>query len=198
MHLRAQKTVVDVAAEKSDAAAASATETETETDASTEAASDNKSAELAGLLSQVLSQLGLPSSKEELSKSLEKVDIKGGDSNGILTAVSGYLTSASTAAESAAEGTKEKIDALTQQGKQIIDSILPSLGVVPKKKGLVDGAEDESVTSSEKKVADGKNGLEVEPVEIVDVRDFKTRLPLSEGLRAVRELAEFEELEAKL
>lgn len=55
-------------------------------------------------------------------------------------------------------------------------------------------SQDESVTSSENKVLDSS----VEAVEITDVRDFKAGVPLSEGLKAVKDITEFEELEAKL
>ncbi|KAF1343553.1 STE23-like protein [Delphinella strobiligena] len=55
-------------------------------------------------------------------------------------------------------------------------------------------SQDESVTSSENKVLDSS----VDAVEITDVRDFKAGVPLSEGLKAVKDITEFEELEAKL
>lgn len=172
VHLRAQNSAADIAA-----------------------ASDpvSQTAELANLLEQFLTQTGVVGAeKAGLEKSLQNVDVSGGDSEGILAAVSSYLSSTSTVTEG------EKFDALAQQGqgKQVVDSLLPSLGIVPKKRGM--GDVGDSVTSSENKLLEAKAGQEVPAVEIVDARDFKLGVPLSEGLKAVRDLAEFEELEAKL
>lgn len=169
VHLLAQNTVADVAAQSASDATSQITE-------------------LSNTISQVLTQMGFASvDKAELSKKLENVDVAGGDTQGIFTAVSTYVSSLSGVAAA-------QLETLSTQGAQVIDSLLPSLGIVPKKKGL-NGA-DESNTSSEDKLV--KNGAGGEQVEITDVRDFKAGVPLSEGLKAVRDISEFEELEAKL
>lgn len=178
VHLLAQKLPVDTAVSVEDKSESSP------------ATSDGKSAELASLLTQVLSQMGLPSTKEDLTKALEKVNIKAGDSDGILTAISSSFSG------NTAEGVKEKAAVFTAQGKSIIDSILPSLGIVPRMKGVISG--DESRTESEEAVANSKLGKEPQALVIEDVRNFKAGMPLSEGLRAVRAIQEFEDGASKL
>lgn len=133
--------------------------------------------------------MGLPADKAALTASLEKINISSGDSEAVLGALSSYLSSAGHVVDSQ----KDKVSALLAQGKGIVESLLPSLGIVPKIKGLT-GAESQS--DSEKAVAEA--GRDGQVVEVVDVRDFKAGLPLSEGLKAVRGLEEFEELDAKL
>jgi len=60
---------------------------------------------------------------------------------------------------------------------------------------VTNGVKDDtaSTTSSERKLPTLK---EAEVIE--DVRDFKARMPLSEGARPAKDLSEFEELESKL
>jgi len=171
VHLLAQNTVLDVASQTADNV-------------------NDVAAELSNLFVQVLQPMGLTVDKEALAGKLESVDVKSGDSPGILSTVVDYLSSTGAAE-------KEKIDTFARQGHVIIDSLLPSLGIVPKKKGLKAGDED-SVTSSENKLLASKEGNDSQVVEITDVRDFKAGLPLSEGLKAVKDISEFEELEAKL
>lgn len=180
VQLIAQNTVADVAA------TATASSTSAEDSASL-------TAEFSGLLVQFLTQVGVVADKDALSKKLsaDNVDVKSGDSNAILASLSSYISSLPAGAGLE----KEKIDALTVQGRQVVDSLLPSLGVIPKVKGIGNSGEKASVTSSEKKVVGAEA---VEAVEITDVREFKAGVPLSEGARAVRDLVEFEEVEAKL
>lgn len=84
-----------------------------------------------------------------------------------------------------------ELASITEQGTTIINSVLPSLGVVPNS-----ASDDKSATSSEVKVSAAKKDSQL--VDITDVRDWKSTIPLSDGVSAVTDLATFEESEAKL
>ena len=139
----------------------------------------------------MLSQLGLEDTNvADLNKRMEKVDITSGDTDGIMGAVASYLKeSAGVAAE--------KADAVVEQGKVALVSLLPSLGIVPKDAAAEpNGAIDGSVQSKDDAVVEGE--VRSKTVVIEDVKAFKASMPLSAGVRPVKDLSEFEELEAKL
>lgn len=133
---------------------------------------------LAGTLAQVLSQLGVEIDVGTLANKLDKVDVTGGDTKGILAAVGGYLKeNASMAAE--------QVEQVMEQGEAVLAQILPSLGIrsgpPPKTNGV-----------------DGDATPENKAVVIEDVKAFKDTMPLSAAPRPIKELSEFEELEPKL
>ncbi|KAL1303025.1 hypothetical protein AAFC00_003338 [Neodothiora populina] len=167
VHLLAQHSVVDIAAQSA-------------------ADASQQTAELANALAQVLGQMGFAGvDKDALGKKLDGVDVSGGDTQAILEAASSYVSANPSLGADAAQ-----LEGLKVQGAQLVDSILPSLGIVPKKRGLVGGEQDDSITSSENSALQGKS---TEVVEITDARDFKAGVPLSEGLKPVREIHEFED-----
>lgn len=133
---------------------------------------------LVAMLSQVLTQLGVEPDNVALTTRLEKVDVSGGDSDGILAAVGGYLKE--TAGMAA-----EQIEQVLAQGKVVLAQALPSIGIKPK------GTEPVEVAATEEK-GDSKT------IIIDDVKAFKASMPLSAGARPVKDLSEFEELEPKL
>ena len=133
-------------------------------------------------MSQALTQLGGTAVDETaLSSRLAKLDLNAGtDVQGILSAVTGYLRESAGMAE-------EQIKSLAEQGEGLLKQILPSMNITA-------APEKEDATNGE--VANGDK--EKKTVLIEDVRAWKASLPASQGPKRVKELSEFEELEAKL
>lgn len=144
-----------------------------------------KREKLVETLSQMLEQLGLQDTNTaDLIKRLEKVDLAAGDAKDIMVAVGGYLKeSAGMAAE--------QVEALVEQGQTVLASVLPSLGIVP-------NASSEDTTQTNGDVEANGETTEKKTVVIEDVKAFKASMPLSAGVRPVKDLSEFEELGAKL
>ena len=136
-------------------------------------------------LSQMLEQLGLEDTNTaDLTKRLEKVDVAAGNAKDIMVAVGGYLKeSAGMAAE--------QVEALIEQGQTVLASVLPSLGIVP-----IVASEETAQPNGEVEV-NGESTTK-KTVVIEDVKAFKASMPLSAGVRPVKDLSEFEELGAKL
>ncbi|TKA83576.1 hypothetical protein B0A55_00413 [Friedmanniomyces simplex] len=133
---------------------------------------------LAEILAGVLGQLNLQADVAQLSERLEKVDIAGGDTDGIVSAVGAYL-------KDDPANKPEQVQGAMEQAPAVLAQILPQLGIKAKKG---DG-EVEGEAAPEKKN---------KTVFIEDVKEWKASLPLSAGPKAVRELSDFEELESKL
>ncbi|KAK3679815.1 metalloprotease [Recurvomyces mirabilis] len=135
---------------------------------------------LAAALSQVLQQLNITADPSALSQNLEKVDVAGGDTAAITTALTSYLKESGTASE-------EQLTGLNTHAPTVLAQILPQLGIKAKGTGPDDGVvEDLKVVKKNKTVV------------IEDVKAWKASLPLSAGPVAVNELSAFEEVEAKL
>ncbi|KAK5134751.1 hypothetical protein LTR08_006126 [Meristemomyces frigidus] len=144
---------------------------------------------LADALTQVLAQLGAPAEKEALVKLLEKVDVAGGDTAGILTAVGDYLNGRAGVA-------KEQIEQVMQQGQSMLAQVLPSLGISSK----AAAASETSGASETNGVVNGHAEGEKtnKTVLIEDVPAFKASMALSAGATPIKDISEFEELEPKL
>jgi insulysin len=154
-------------------------------DLAAKTSSSEKREKLVETLSQMLEQLGLEDTNTiDLTKRLESVDLAAGDAKDIMAAVGGYLKeSAGMAAE--------QVDALVEQGQTVLASVLPSLGIVPK------AASEEATMPNGEVEANGETAVK-KTVVIEDVKAFKASMPLSAGVRPVKDLSEFEELGAKL
>jgi insulysin len=139
------------------------------------------------MISQMLGQVGLEDTNTaDLSKRLEKVDLAAGDAKDVMTAVGSYLKeSAGMAAE--------QVEQVVEQGQTVLASVLPSLGIVPKD---TNGVFEEAAHSNGEVEANREKKSKT--VVIEDVKAFKASMPLSAGVRAVKDLSEFEELGAKL
>lgn len=138
---------------------------------------------LAGVLVQVLGQLGVETDNATLVQKLEKVDVAGGDTAGILNAIGGYLKeSAGMAAE--------QIEQVKQQGQAVLAQVLPSLGVSTKPAAPETNGESAVNGDTVKKAS--------KTVLIEDVPAFKASMPLTAGTKPVKDISEFEELEPKL
>ena len=139
------------------------------------------------MISQMLGQLGLEDTNTaDLNKRIEKVDLAAGDAKDIMTAVGSYLKeSAGMAAE--------QVEAVVEQGQTVLASVLPTLGIVPKDANSVS---EEAAHPNGEVEANGEKKSKT--VVIEDVKAFKASMPLSAGVRAVKDLSEFEELGAKL
>ncbi|KAK1060679.1 metalloprotease [Friedmanniomyces endolithicus] len=133
---------------------------------------------LAEALTGVLGQLSLQADVSALSQRLEKVDIAGGDTAGIVSIVGTYL-------KEDPSNKPEQVDGAMEQAPAVLAQILPQLGIKAKKgEGEVEGG----------KAPEKRN----KTVFIEDVKAWKASLPLSAGPKAARELSEFEESESKL
>ena len=170
VHLIAQASAADIAAKTSSA---------------------EKREKLVQTITQMLEQLGLEETNvADLSKRMEKVDVAAGDTEGIMGAVGDYLKDTVGVAA-------EEVKQVVEQGQAVLASVLPSLGIVAKgttdaPNGSID--EDEQANDEVVVVGDGPS----KTVVIEDVKAFKASMPLSAGVRPVKDLSEFEELEAKL
>lgn len=143
-----------------------------------------QTAKLAEMLGQILGQMGVSADAPKLHSRLAKVNVAGGDVDGITSAVSEYLIK--DAAMPSADAEK-----LTAQSAPVLSQVLPALGI--RTNGAAVQDDNASTTSSEAKLPAIK---EAEVIE--DVRAFKASMPLSEGTRPVKDLSEFEDLEPKL
>ncbi|KAI4131369.1 MAG: hypothetical protein LQ338_001254 [Usnochroma carphineum] len=130
---------------------------------------------LVGVLSKYLTSVGIDTHADKLSKRFEPVDVAGGDQAAIISAISSYL-------KEEAGVPQESITAVMEQGQQLLGTVLPSLGIEVKV--------EEADLPPAPKVK--------ETTVIGDVFDYKSRLGVSEGPRPVRDLREYEEVEAKL
>lgn len=85
---------------------------------------------------------------------------------------------------------EEQVKSLAEQGEGLLKQILPSLNLTSA------AATPEKDEGAEKQViVDDK---EKKTVLIKDVRAWKASLPASQGPRSVKDVTEFEDLEAKL
>jgi insulysin len=134
-------------------------------------------------LSQFLSTSGAKVDTENLKVDLEKVDVAGGDQNGIIAVARDYAQSSLPA---------EQLDAIVEQLNEAIPQLFVALGIksaqakkqedtVPEVNGVMNGDVEKTP-----------------PVIIENVDTWKAGLRVSEGPRAVVDLSEFEEIEPKL
>jgi len=82
---------------------------------------------------------------------------------------------------------EEQVKSLAEQGEGLLKQILPSLNLTSTSPEKEEGAKEEAAGSKEDKT-----------VLIKDVRAWKASLPASQGPRMVKDVTEFEDLEAKL
>ncbi|KAK3074824.1 metalloprotease [Teratosphaeriaceae sp. CCFEE 6253] len=139
---------------------------------------------LAETLAGVLGQLGMQADVATLASRLEKVDVAGGDADGIVAAVGAYLK------EDGGNSTQQ-VQSATEQAPVLLKQILPQLGIRAKGEAI---AETSPAVGGE---GDGQ-GKKKTTVVIEDVKAWKASLPLSAGPAAARQLSEFEEVESKL
>lgn len=130
---------------------------------------------LISMLGKYLTSVGVDADTDQLSKRFEPVDVAGGDQPAIIGAISSYL-------QNDAGVPQQSLTAVVEQGQQLLGTVLPSLGIEVK-------VEETDLPPAP----------EVKPTTLIeDVFDYKSRLAVSEGPRPVRDLKEYEELEAKL
>jgi insulysin len=127
-------------------------------------------------ISKALTVAGVQIDKEQFSKRFESVNVVEGDQDGILSAVHSYLVEDAGVPADQAEGIKS-------QGQELLGTILPSLGIEIKK-------DDGSLMPP-------PEGIK-KTVFIEDAPRWKAELQLSSAPRPVKDLSEYEELEAKL
>lgn len=149
-------------------------------------------ASLVATLSDVLNQLGMTVDAKQLAARMEKVDVRGGDTEGILNAVGSYL-------QESADVAKEQVEQVMRQGQAVLAQVLPKLGIkakgteVPVREKADDGEEATNGTTANGEVKGKKKSIIIE-----DAKAWKASMPLSAGPTPVKPLSEFEELEPKL
>ena len=131
-----------------------------------------------------------------LSNSLSKLDLSAGaDSKSVLATVTSYLRDSAGVAE-------EQIKLLAEQGEGLLQQILPSLNLSTSSTTLAkDDVNGDANTNGHVSNGDDKVNADKEkkkPVLIEDVRAWKASLSVSQGPRMVKDLSEFEDVEAKL
>lgn len=139
---------------------------------------------LAESIAAVLAQLGVTADPSTLSSHFANVDLAGGDVKNITLALSRYLKEALGMAS-------EQVEKIVEQGQAILLQILPSLGIA-----TASTTSDADAGSSEKVAP--REETSSKTVYIKDVKAFKASLPLTAGLCPVKDIHEFEDLEAKL
>ncbi|KAL8828667.1 MAG: hypothetical protein Q9170_006498 [Blastenia crenularia] len=130
---------------------------------------------LVAMLGKYLTSVGINTDTEKLSTRFDLVDVADGDQNAIISAIASYLKEDEQVSE-------DTVSAVLEQGQQLLGTVLPSLGIEVK-------VEEEDLPPAPKVK---------ETTVIDDVFDFKSRLAVSAGPRPVRDLREFEEVDAKL
>lgn len=134
-------------------------------------------------ISDTFAQLGLSVDKPTLSTQLQKVDVAAGDAKAIMSSVGDYLKESAGLAE-------DQLQQVVQQGQMIMPQLLAAAGIkvpVPEIASNGNGAEKAVNGDSKSKT-----------VLIKNVPAFKATMALKPGPRAVKEPAEFEDLEPKL
>lgn len=138
---------------------------------------------LVGQISETFAQLGLAIDNTSLSKKLQKVDVAAGDVQGIMSSVGSYLKESAGLAE-------EQLQQVVQQGQLIMPQLLAAAGI---KVPIPELAANDAPVSKE------VNGsAKSKTIVIENVPAFKATMGLKPGPRAVRDPAEFEDLEPKL
>lgn len=134
-----------------------------------------------GMLGKYITAMGIHADTAKITRRFEQVDVVGGDLSGIVAAVSSYL-------REDAEVLEGQASEVIEQGKQVLETILPSLGIQIKQEvDGVDGAEDLPEAPAMKPTT-----------FITNIRDYKARMDVSAGPRPVTNLSEFEDPEPKL
>ena len=131
-----------------------------------------------GLVGKYLTSAGIQADADRLTHQFAAVDVAGGDQPAIIQAITDYLGTAG-------DLSPEKKAEIIGQGKQLLATVLPSLGVevVP--------------------VVDANSGFPAAPevkgtMYIENVHVYKAGLEATAGPRPVAELTEFEDVEPKL
>lgn len=133
-------------------------------------------------LGKYLNSLGIEADAEKLNKRFTNVDVAGGDQPGIIEAIVAYI---SEDIEVGAEKAKDVIE----QGKKLLGTILPGLGI----EVFPAGKTEDCV------VGTSNDAPEVKPTTFIDnVHEYKSELQVSAGARPVKDLSEFEDIEPKL
>ncbi|KAL8936946.1 MAG: hypothetical protein Q9211_003934 [Gyalolechia sp. 1 TL-2023] len=130
---------------------------------------------LVAMLGKYLTSVGVNTDTEDLCACFESVDVAGGDQTAIIAAISSYLRDGK-------EVPDDRLTAVMEQGQQLLGTVLPGLGI--------------EVKVEETDLPPAPTVKETTLIE--DVFDYKSRLALSAGPRPVRDLKEYEEMEAKL
>ncbi|KAL9599893.1 MAG: hypothetical protein Q9219_003526 [cf. Caloplaca sp. 3 TL-2023] len=157
---------------------------------------------LVGMLGKYFTSVGVNADVDKLSRRFESVDVASGDLDAIVDAVATYLVED----EGVEEAARDKV---IEQGRLLLGTVLPGLGVEVKAGGKVGNGEEgngkavdgqEAGTGEEEALPPAPEVKET--VFIDDVWAFKAGLKVSEGPIVVaaggRGLEAFEEVEAKL
>jgi len=133
------------------------------------------------LLAKFLTSQGIEADADKLGARYEDVDVSGGDTTAMLAALKHYLASDASVGP-------ERVETITVQLKQMLGTVLPSLGIEVKSE-LGEGKGEEELLEPPK-VRD--------TVFIDDVAAWKAGLALTAGPQPVEDLSRFMEPASKL
>lgn len=138
-------------------------------------------------LSDTFAQLGLSVDKTALSTQLQKADVAAGDAKNIMSSIGSYLKESAGLAE-------EQLQQVVQQGQAILPQLLAAAGIKAPASETDAGAVSNGNGAEKAVNGDAKS----KTVLIENVQAFKATMALKPGPRAVKDPAEFEDLEPKL
>ncbi|KAH0564956.1 hypothetical protein GP486_001650 [Trichoglossum hirsutum] len=139
-------------------------------------------------LKEYFDSMGLDSRHELLQERFEDIVVVDGDQEAIVRAVRNHMVND-------LELDDEKTNSIVQEGTKLLGTMLMSLGIQvlpPKERNLPNG--EKAVTHAN----GGDERTTEKPVVIDSVHEFKAQQKVSPGARPVKNLCEFEEIEAKL
>jgi insulysin len=136
----------------------------------------DQKAKVLAMLGKYLNSQGVQADAEKLAQVFQDIDIAGGDQDGTVAAITKHL-------EEDLNIDAEKAKAVTDEGKKLLATILPGVGIEVKEKASADFPEAPNVK---------------ETVYIENVQQYKASLETTAGPRPVVDISEFEEMEAKL
>jgi insulysin len=151
---------------------------------------EEQSAKTQEAVYQLLSRFDITPDAEKLAAALKAVDVRSGDKDAIVGALSTYLQRDERLVD------KAKLNAVLEQARALLTSALPAVGIETNPEVDADNANgSDAARQGDDKVVKG-NGTE--PIRIVDVHEWKAGMTVAPAARPMRDLSEFEEGSAKL
>ena len=139
------------------------------------------------LVGQYLQSKGMQTDPSQLQRRFIDVDVTKGDQKAIVAAIASHL-------EADLKFEKAVIQAILEEGQKLLGAVLPSLGISLQPEGAT--VDSEGVNGIVNGVDEDREAANVTLID--NVHEFKAQLTVSAGARPIKDLSEFEELEAKL
>jgi insulysin len=138
------------------------------------------------IIAKVLEELGVANIDEaKLYARFEQIDVLAGDRERIASAITGFL-------EEDVALAKEEARKVIEGGMAMLDQLLAAMATTTSANGHAD------TSNGAKETDTGLSNNGPHPVYIDDVWAWKAGMQVSKGARPVKDLSEFEDIEAKL